>query len=392
MITPLKKTALHELFNKPVLFDANIFMVGIADRISDQNCSFENMKKLFIEPMLQSFKEIYIHEQAKRLFDQSLEYGERDLYQCEMCLKNSVGQLRGGILFSQTSLASFLIEHIDQDAHYYKGLKSGLMSSKSIYVDHTVGALEGFNSALAFRKVSSEIFRMTKKDLNSFEDNLTLATENYKDLNERYTVSFHEHEKMIDNLKTQTDELINKMNEEAQAYYAEKERRCVELENLYSEKLKLQEPAEYWSQVESDYKKSGKWWMCASIVMAAIIVISLIIALCKMPMLYAENTHWIDIFKSSAIITVIASIAVYILRLCVKMATSSFHLSRDAKERNKLTYFYLSLIEKNAVTDKERAIILNSLFSRSDTGLLKGDSTPAMTNNVTDLVDSLKKN
>lgn len=45
MITPLKKTALHDLFHKPVLFDANIFMVGISDRISDKNCSFENMKK-----------------------------------------------------------------------------------------------------------------------------------------------------------------------------------------------------------------------------------------------------------------------------------------------------------------------------------------------------------
>ena len=50
MITPLKKTALRDLLNKPVLFDANIFMVGISDRVSDKNCSFENMKKLYIEP------------------------------------------------------------------------------------------------------------------------------------------------------------------------------------------------------------------------------------------------------------------------------------------------------------------------------------------------------
>lgn len=39
MITPLKKTALHNLLKKPVLFDANIFMVGISDRVSDKNCS-----------------------------------------------------------------------------------------------------------------------------------------------------------------------------------------------------------------------------------------------------------------------------------------------------------------------------------------------------------------
>lgn len=45
MITPLKKTVLHKLLDKPILFDANIFMVGISERASDKNCSFENMKK-----------------------------------------------------------------------------------------------------------------------------------------------------------------------------------------------------------------------------------------------------------------------------------------------------------------------------------------------------------
>lgn len=77
MITPLKKTALHELLNKPVLFDANIFMVGISDRISDKNCSFENMKKMFIEPLLESFTDIYIHEEVYRELDEesrSLQY------------------------------------------------------------------------------------------------------------------------------------------------------------------------------------------------------------------------------------------------------------------------------------------------------------------------------
>lgn len=70
MITPLKKTALHELLNKPVLFDANIFMVGISDRISDKNCSFENMKNMFIEPLLESFTDIYIHEEVYRELDE----------------------------------------------------------------------------------------------------------------------------------------------------------------------------------------------------------------------------------------------------------------------------------------------------------------------------------
>ena len=72
------------------------------------------------------------------------------------------------------------------------------------------------------------------------------------------------------------------------------------------------------------------------------------------------------------------------------MATSSYHLSRDAKERKNLSYFYLALIEKGAVSDKERALILNSLFSRSDTGLLKGEAAPSMPTNVSDIVEFLK--
>lgn len=69
MITPLKKTALHDLLNKPILFDANIFMVGISDRVSDKNCSFENMKRLYIKPLFESFVDIYIHEEVYKEMD-----------------------------------------------------------------------------------------------------------------------------------------------------------------------------------------------------------------------------------------------------------------------------------------------------------------------------------
>ena len=43
MKTLLEKESLSTLLNKPVLFDANIFMIGIENRISDKNCSFETV-------------------------------------------------------------------------------------------------------------------------------------------------------------------------------------------------------------------------------------------------------------------------------------------------------------------------------------------------------------
>ena len=153
--------------------------------------------------------------------------------------------------------------------------------------------------------------------------------------------------------------------------------------------MKLEAPADYWKKLDDKYKENGYWWLAGSIILTAIIMALLASIFNKLPSDISADTNWILVFKTTATITVITSIAVYILRLFVKMATSSFHLSRDAREREKLSYFYLSLIEKKAITEKERAIVLNSLFSRSDTGLLKGDSTPVMSGNVTDLVNSL---
>lgn len=70
MITPLKKTALHDLLKKPILFDANIFMVGIEDRHSNPYCSFENMKLLYIQPLFESFTNIFIHNEVYKELDE----------------------------------------------------------------------------------------------------------------------------------------------------------------------------------------------------------------------------------------------------------------------------------------------------------------------------------
>jgi hypothetical protein len=55
-----------------------------------------------------------------------------------------------------------------------------------------------------------------------------------------------------------------------------------------------------------------------------------------------------------------------------------FHLSRDAEEREQLSYFYLALIKEGAVEKEDRHLIMQSLFSRADSGLLKEDSSPTM--------------
>ena len=69
LITPLKKTPLHDLQNRPILFDANIFMVGISERATDKKYSFENMKQLYIGPLFECFTDIYIHDEVYKELD-----------------------------------------------------------------------------------------------------------------------------------------------------------------------------------------------------------------------------------------------------------------------------------------------------------------------------------
>ncbi len=51
---------------------------------------------------------------------------------------------------------------------------------------------------------------------------------------------------------------------------------------------------------------------------------------------------------------------------------------RDAEEREQLTYLYLSLNQNSQLDSSSRDIVLQALFSRTDTGLLAGDSSPSM--------------
>lgn len=70
MQSVLQKIPLKLLIRQPVMFDANIFMVGIENRLSDSNCSFENMYKIYLQPLFESFQQIYIHEMVYNELDE----------------------------------------------------------------------------------------------------------------------------------------------------------------------------------------------------------------------------------------------------------------------------------------------------------------------------------
>ena len=149
------------------------------------------------------------------------------------------------------------------------------------------------------------------------------------------------------------------------------------LESTYEEVLRLRKPAEYWNKAAKKYGIQG------------LILSVLIIASVAMGLIYFEGFFiaWLqgqeldvklNTIQGVVIFGTIVAVYAFLIRVLSRLTFSSFHLMRDAEEREQLTYLYLSLSEETNVDEEARSIVLQALFSRSETGLLNQEHGPAM--------------
>jgi len=153
--------------------------------------------------------------------------------------------------------------------------------------------------------------------------------------------------------------------------------RVAELEQTYEEKLRLKKPAQYWKAASKRYGVQG---LCF-IGLTALLVITAIIFglhLFEIWLLGGESLFSVRSVQGAVLFATLAALFGFTLRATTRLAFSSFHLMRDAEEREQLTYLYLSLINESAIEKDSRDIVLQALFSRSETGLLVNESGPTM--------------
>jgi hypothetical protein len=205
-------------------------------------------------------------------------------------------------------------------------------------------------------------------DFEYHEKKKTLVEKNIEYHNELTTWKENfqnEHTNWKENLQDTTENFIETKKKELE-----------QLTKLYEEKLKLEAPAKYWEDTSNEYEMSGKKWMGWTIVTSIVFVAILTTIFFLLP---SNITGFnFNSVKMTIILAVIISVGIFVINFFIRLSTSAFHLSRDAKERNKLAYVYLALLHEKGVDESDRAIILQSLFSRADTGLLKGDSSPTL--------------
>ena len=160
-------------------------------------------------------------------------------------------------------------------------------------------------------------------------------------------------------------------------FFQDAQNKAIELENLYQEKLRLAKPAEYWKKSALKYAKQGYTFM-------TILVLWVVCGFVYVSNFFNSwlqgESHHLNLTTLEGVVIFGTAITIYTLlaKAISKLTFSSMHLMRDSEEREQLTYLYLSLIKENELDKTSRDIILQSLFSRTETGLLNSDSSPTM--------------
>ena len=177
-------------------------------------------------------------------------------------------------------------------------------------------------------------------------------------------------------------EHLKAADDSAKKFEQDYQNRIGVLEETYTKLLQLKGPAEYWDELAKWYRNWGWGLLIGTALIGGAVVVSLLALLfdCdKLPLLNRVKFDAATI-RASLIFVVLTSVAGYLIHLFTRLAISSFHLARDYRERFQLTRVYLALIKDGDIANDEntRQIVLQSIFSRSDTGLLKGDHALTM--------------
>lgn len=161
------------------------------------------------------------------------------------------------------------------------------------------------------------------------------------------------------------------------------------LESTYKEKLRLEGPAQYWNTKAQEFKMQGRLW-------ALLLALTITIGIAGFSYFFLqwlqENPKSLNLstIEGAVIFAAILSSFVFATRTLSKLTFSAFHLQRDAEEREQLTHLYLALSKDTEVDAESRKIVLQSLFSRAETGLITNESGPTMPG-VGEVVSAMSK-
>jgi len=223
---------------------------------------------------------------------------------------------------------------------------------------------------------SQNLYNRMERNINSSISEIISEKDSYIDfMNE-------EKDKIIEwqkNKETDYSNWFGNSKKDYDEFMTQSETKMQNLEKTYSEKLKVEKPAEFMAKKSEEYTEQTKFWVKLDVIIAAILLI--LLALIIDPKVdFGEKVISVNLFSnelpvySSIIILAMICLIIYVLRIMIKITMSSKHLSEEYKQKYILAYFYLSLINEGKMDEKVGQTILTLLFSKADTGLIKNDN------------------
>ena len=236
-----------------------------------------------------------------------------------------------------------------------------------------------------------------KESKDNFETNIVLpiksklqeisddSDEQYKEITTFIETKHNEIQKQFDENTIELKEFQSSMD----TWKEQKQAQLNDLEETYKNKLSLEAPEKHWHICSKEYREKAKSWTWVLIVAVLVLICSLAGLVMVIHDYSLDTIQEIPFVSKSFILISIISFFVYIIRVLIKIVMSNHHLATEYEQKAALTRFYQALTKAGTdITKEERIIIIHSLFSKTETGLVKTDSS----NDVEAILSVLSKN
>lgn len=215
------------------------------------------------------------------------------------------------------------------------------------------------------REVIDPVSETVKEIASDAQENFKQTTALIEEKNEAIRELFNSHSQEISDFK-----------EDFENWQDDKENAIKILEDTYKNKLQLEAPETLWKERSKNYKVNNRYWMGALAVFIVALIISAGSLLVSIHEYLKGTLKDIPFISQSFVYVALISFLIYLVRVMIKIIISNQHMAMEYEQKEALTRFYQALVyDGKEVEKEERLIIFNALFSKTDTGLVKTDSS-----------------
>ena len=293
------------------------------------------------------------------------------------------------------NFVSFYTQHFT--SYLNEAVKNFIRLSKNMHeVGHDLTSTYRYDFYPALYLLKQHLSDL-KESKDNFETNIVLpiksklqeisddSDEQYKEITTFIETKHNEIQKQFDEKSKELKEFRSSIN----IWKEEKEARLNNLEETYKNKLSLELPELLWNNRSEEYRRLARCWTGVLVVFVVALVVSLRELVIVIHKYSLDTVQEIPFVSKSFILVSIISFFVYIIRVLIKIVMSNHHLATEYEQKAALTRFYQALTYAGTdISQEERIIIIHSLFSKTETGLVKTDSS----NDIDAILSVLSKN